>query len=172
MQKMVIIAFGLFLFSCKDTSVDQNQTGLGMIFETEYINFAWGLAYQGKEIDQEGNIYTYDPGKDSASVLFHADGYYSQVELVSKFSHHKLFIGTVAADSLGWIRNLASTITMNEYSDTMRIGADMGSVTFSVYLYRASVGKYQRISLKVEGDVAYFNKSESAIALADWMKRN
>ncbi len=172
MQKTLIMSLALFLFSCKDTSVNQNQANTGMIFETEYVNYAWGFVYSGKEIDQDGNVYAYNPGKDSASILYRADGYYSQGDLTTKFSHNKLFVGTVAADSLNWIRNLASGVMMNEYSDTMRVGADMGSVTYSAYLYRASVGKYQRISLRVEGDFAYFNKSESAIALADWMKRN
>ena len=140
--------------------------------DADGFTFVWGFAYSGNEIDKEGNIYAYNPGKDSASVLYHADGYYSQAELGSKLSHNRLFIATVAADSLNWICTLANGVTMNEYSDTMRVGADMGSVTYSVYLYRASFGKYQQVRLKVEGDFTYFNKSESAIALADWMKRN
>ena len=170
MKQIIPILFAILLFSCKDSSVNNNNAP-GIIFEVETENYAWGIVYQGVMIDADGNEYSYNPGKDSISYLYHSDGYYTYQELKSKYEHFKTYIKKVPSDSLSWSHNLSTKVTTTDYSDTSREGADMGSSYFSVYIDRLGSGKYQKIILKVEGDWAYYNKSENAIALAGWLKR-
>jgi hypothetical protein len=142
-----------------------------MFFETEYINFAWGFAYNGIMVDQDGDIYSYDPAKDTISVLYHTDGYYTEQELQSKHQHAKTYLRRVAEDSLKWNHDLVNKVAINDFSDTTRVGADMGNLEYSVYIYRPLISKYQKIIFRVEGDFTFYNKSENAIALVTWLKK-
>lgn len=161
----------LLLFSCKDSNVDNNNLNSGnIIFETEFQNFAWGISYHGEMIDTDGKVYSYNPAKDSVLPLYNADGFYTDQELRAKYQHHKTYIKTIPNDSLNWSHTLAAQVTTTDYSDTSSVGADMGAMTYAVYLYRPQIRKYQKIILKVDGDITFYNKSESAMALAAWLQ--
>jgi len=171
MKQIIPLLLTLLLFSCKDSSVNnQTQNNNNIIFETEYINYAWGFSYNGKMIDAEGKEYSYNPAKDSITYLYHADGFYTESELQIKYGHYKTYIKTISSDSLNWSYNLANLVSTTEYSDTIRKGVDAGALTYAVYLYRTQAGKYQKIILKIEGDYEFYNKSQSAVALAAWLK--
>jgi hypothetical protein len=173
MNKVTFAVLALLLLSCRDSSVnDQSQDDYIVFFETECINFAWGFAYEGVMIEQDGSIYSYNPAKDTASILYNSDGYYAEQELRSKYKHSKTYLGKVPEDTLKWSHDLATKVTINDFSDTTRVGADMGSTEYSVYIYRSQNSRYQKILLRVEGNPAFYNKSESAIALVKWMKKS
>ena len=170
-NKMSFAVLAFILLSCKDSSVLEYAPGDNtMVFEMEYVNRAWGFAYHGTMIDQDGGMYSYNPGKDIDSVLYHADGYYSAQELYSKYQHGKTYLRRIPGDTVEWSRDLACRVILNNFSDTLRVGADMGSLNYSVYVYRKEYAKYQKVILKVEGDFVFYNTSESAVALVAWMK--
>ena len=172
MKLILPMLLALLLFSCKDSGVDYNhRNSNNIIFEVEYLNYAWGIAYQGVMIDTDGKEYSYNPAKDSVPPLYNADGFYTDQELRAKYRHHITYIKTFPNDNLTWSRNLAYQVATTDYSDTSYVGADMGAVTYAVYLFRPQVSKYQKIILKVEGDLSFYNKSESAMALAAWLKQ-
>ena len=170
MKQMIPVLFALLLISCKDLG-EPGQEHAKILFENEYINYAWGFNYQGVAVDQEGRLYSYNPAKDSIPELYHADGYYSEQELTEKYQHFKTYLKQINDDTLTWSHGLASAVPANAYSDTTVVGADMGAFIYSVYIYRPQVGKYQKLVLKLEGDFTFYNKSESAKALAAWLKR-
>ena len=48
----------LFIPGCKkDTSISERQS---VLFQFEYINYAWGYQHQGFIIDNKGNVLTYN----------------------------------------------------------------------------------------------------------------
>ena len=158
--------------SCEDNGVSTSVPGSPqeIYFETEYVNSAWAFVYNGAMIDQVGAISSYDPAKDGAGVLFHENGYYSQTELLSKYAHRRSYLRTLSADSLHLMLQLASSVPADAYSDTVRIGADRGSRTYSIYRWCPPVSMFQRIILSVEGDQEFHNTSPSAMALVSCMK--
>ena len=173
MKQIIPVLLALLFISCKDSNVnDQPQNNSNsIIFEVEYLNYAWGISYHGIMIDNEGKEYSYDPTKDTIPYLYHADGIYTEQELQAKYGHVKTYIKTIPTDTLNWSHNLANLITTTDYSDTTRIGIDMGSWTYSVYIFRPEVNKYQQIVLKLEGDSEFYNTSQSAVTLAAWLKQ-
>ncbi len=172
MHKINCMILTLLLLSCKDASVnDQSENLDEIVFESEYINYAWGFSYQGKMVQKDGSIFSYNPAKDTIPVLHHADGYYTKQELLSKYQHAKTFLRKIDVDSLHWANDLAIKVTTNDLSDTMRVGADMGSFVYSVYIYRPQNTKYQKIILRTDGDYTFYNKSENAITLVTWMRK-
>jgi hypothetical protein len=171
MPKLCFVICTFLLLSCKDSGVNnQNQSNDKIIYEVEYVNYSWGFNYHGTMIDQDGSIYSYNPAKDTISVLYHAE-YYTEQELQSKYQHAKTYINKIAEDSLNWSHNLATEVTNNDFSDTSRLGADMGELEYSIYIYRPQMSRYQKIILKVEGDWTFYNKSQYAISLVTWLKK-
>jgi len=162
----------VLLLSCKDSGVSPPDGASGpVIFETEYINWAWGYAYEGTVVFQDGSLYAYNPGKDSVAVLHHSDGWYTETELSSKYAHRKLFVRTISPDTLRLMRQLALVVTGGTFSDTVNVGADMGAITYSVYQNLPESTRYHKSVLRVDGDWSFHNKSEAAIALADLIHR-
>ncbi|MBI5020529.1 MAG: hypothetical protein HZB59_03755 [Ignavibacteriales bacterium] len=173
MKEITIMILVILLTSCKDATVDiVNQSQHEMYFEIEFINFAWVPTYQGTMIDQDGRVYSYNPGKSGAPVLYHADGYYTERELWSKYQRAKTYLGNIIKDSLKNRYELAAQVIINDFSDTTCGGTDMGSLEYSVYIYKPQIGKYQKIVLDHDGDCTFYNKSESAINLAAWLKKS
>ncbi|MFA6027148.1 MAG: hypothetical protein WC727_11995 [Ignavibacteriaceae bacterium] len=171
MKKIIPVLLALLFFSCKDSNVnEQIQSNSSIIFEVEYLNYAWGIEYHGVMIDTDGKEYSYNPAKDSVPFLFHADGLYTDQELQSKYQHVKTYIKTIPNDTLIWSHNLVNQVTTTNYSDTTYVGMDGGSTTYSIYIFRPEINKYQQIVLKIEGDIAFNNKSQSAVTLAAWLK--
>jgi hypothetical protein len=171
MKKIYCVLFAFVCISCKDSAVNmQDQSQNNTLFEIERVNMAWGWVYQGVSIDQDGNSYAYNVDAESSPILTHADGYYTPEELTAKYQHHRIFLRKVSGDTLKTILYLAQLINAEDFSDTIRVGADMGGTTYSIYHYRSQVAKYQKIQLRVDGDYSFYNKSENAIALANLLK--
>ncbi len=84
MHKLSIALMALLALSCKDSGVAPADQPFGqVIFETEYVNWAWGYAYQGTVVFEDGadmgaiaySVYRYD--SDSAQyhkLVLRVDG--------------------------------------------------------------------------------------------------
>lgn len=172
MKQIIPLLLALLFFSCKESNVnDQPQnSSSSIIFEVEYLNHAWGISYHGIMIDNEGKEYSYNPAKDTIPYLYHADGLYTEQELQAKYGHVKTYIKTIPSDTLNWSHSLANQVTTTDYSDTINVAVDGGISTYSFYIFRPEINKYQQIVLKLEGDYEFYNKSQSAVTLAAWLK--
>ncbi len=167
-----VVLCGILSLSCRESTVAPPvQTRSNVYFEIELVNFAWGYTYQGKEVGGDGNLYYYNPAKDTVAVLYHPDNLYTEQELQSKYQHGNAYLLPVMPDTLYWARNLANSVTWDHYSDTIGAGADMGSTTYSVYLYRPEQSRYLQVVLRQEGDWIFYNTSPQATQLAGWLKR-
>jgi hypothetical protein len=175
MQKLIrlllfVVIFNLF--SCRDSIISSEIQSLGkIVFESEYINYAWGYSHNGKYAGEDGKIYSYDLTKSNIPWNDNADGYYSEDELNSKYHHFDTLRSVIPNDTIQWCYDLALLVNPNKYSDTASVGADMGFFTFSIYLYQSEKKKYQKIILNQDGDWHLYNSSKSAIELAQWFKR-
>ena len=172
LRKLCVLLFALLAVSCKDTGISPLNVDIGDVFvETEYTNWAWSFQYQGRVVLQDGSVYTYNPGKDTMAVHRHDDELYTEAELQSKYAHRQIFVRIVHSDTISLIRQLAAEVTTNEFSDTTGVGADMGSLVYSVYVHRPESARFERRILKLEGDWTFYNKSQSAMALVSLMKQ-
>lgn len=173
MQKyFLFISLTVSVFACRDSIITSDSQALGrIVFESEYINHAWGYSHSGKYSGEDGKIFTYDHAKSNIQWKESSDGFYTEDELISKYHHFDTLRSMIPKDTVLWMYSLAISINPNTYSDTARIGADMGSNTNAIYLYRDDKKKYQRIVLNQEGDWRWRNTSESAIELTQWFRR-
>ena len=159
-------------FGCSDPSVNSGDPVLGeIIFESEYVNFAWGVSWLGGYIDENGFLHTFDRTSDPVQWTEAHYGMFTREELQKKYLRRDTLRYLVHADTLTKMRQLAGTISASSYSDTLSRGADMGLWLTSVYILRQESGMYQRIVLNCEGDWSYSNTSSSAQTVSAWLKR-
>ena len=172
MHKPFLVLLAFAVWSCEDGGVSPSDQIPGqVVFEIEYVNFAWGYAYEGKAVSEDRNLYSYNPGAEGVDVLNHPDEQYTASDLTSKYRRRKAVVRAVSADTLIYMKQLVTAVRIDDNSDTTSVGADMGAVVYSAYRFRADVSKYQRVILQVEGDWTFHNRSEAAVALVDLMKR-
>jgi hypothetical protein len=104
-KENLALLFALLALSCKDPGVSPTSQGIGeVVLEVEFTNWAWGFQYLGMAIYENGNAYTYNPGKDTMTVLHHIDEFYTGTELRAKYAHNQVFIRTVGSDTVSLIR--------------------------------------------------------------------
>jgi len=160
--------------SCSDNNIsiiNSKTIDEKIIFEVEYTNWAWGYQHFGYFIDTTGDVHSYDLGTSNITLYDTSFDYYSEEYLRAKFNHADTLRRTVNHDSLRWSYTLARLVLPGPYSDRTNIGADMGSISYYVYLYDPVVTKYHKILLSQEGDWTFYNTQESAMVLVPWLKR-
>jgi hypothetical protein len=175
MKRLALFLTAIILLctiSCKDSGVNNRTQSLGnIVLETEFTNAAWGISWFGSYVGENGNVYTYDLAKSNFPMVVHHDGYYTEEELSSKYHHCDTLRKIIPHDTILWCHQRANLVNASSYSDTSRIGADMGALTYSLFLYDSEKMKYRKIVLSVERDSYFYNTSESAIELIKWFKR-
>lgn len=169
----ILVGMVLIINSCNNNSVIILETGSlpSVIFEVEYVNHAWGYVHYGYYIAKDGGVHSYDIAKSGESWSDTSQGYYTERELVAKFNHLDTLRMMVARDTILWSNELARLAQYGTYSDTIQQGADMGGLSFILYLYRQDIKKYRQIVLLLNGDRTFRNESQSAIQLVAWMNR-
>lgn len=166
--KIIIISL-LFLFTigCKKNYVISEKQQI--LFQFDYINYAWGYHHKGFIIDKEGNVLTYEnpetwnfPDKDNSisetqiseniGKCIHTGKIIPQEELL-KYSNY--------------IRNIASS----KITAMKNVAADAGSSEYFCYQFSEINDTYKGYLIKMEGDFTCENLNFYAKKIAQWMKQ-
>ena len=147
-----------------DTVDDIEQSYL---FEVEYVNHAWGLAWTGLVVDRSGDIYAYDHGHavwgpSSADV-------YTETELESKYTHASRYIGRIDQATIALQFSRIGNVG-DHFLNPQQACADAGSITYRAFSYESSHGEYRPLLLREEGDIPKKNVSSAAEELANWLR--
>ena len=149
----------------KNISVSDRQT---ILFEFEYLNYAWSYQHYGFIIDSDGNVMSYkNPEKwnfpdrelrisenqvsENLSMCTPSGIKISNSDL-QKYSTH---IKNIAASKVSAIKNAAD---------------DAGSSEYICYQYSESSGMYKGTIIKMEGDFTCENLNFYSRKVAEWMK--
>jgi hypothetical protein len=163
---LLISLLSLSFAGCKKNYVISDKQRI--LFQFEYINYAWGYHHNGFIIDNDGNILTYNNPEE----WNFADKDMSLTESqVSENIRKCISTGDkISADDLkkytGYIKNIAST----KLSALKNAGADAGSLEYICYQYSESTGMYKGYLIKMEGDFTCENLNFYSKKVATWMK--
>jgi hypothetical protein len=166
MRLIKIFIVIVVLFSgCKKSFVTEEEQLI--LFQREYINYAWGYQHQGYLIDNQGNILTYTnpetwnfPDKDqllNENQIMENLG--QCMETGSKISEHDL------NKYSGYIRNISSS----KVTARKNVAADAGSLLFVCYQYSPSTGMYKAFIIREEGDFTCENLNFYTKKVVSWM---
>ena len=167
LQHLSIVFPALFLACNSSLTETLDSIEQEYLFEVEYVNHAWGLAWKGVVIDREGNIHAYDHSQEIWDL--NDNGSFSKMELEEKYAHEARYIGRI--DEATIVQQFARIGAVDDDpSDLLHLCADAGGLTYRAFRYDSASGLYHPLLLRLEGDFAKQNSSNAAEDLAEWLR--
>jgi hypothetical protein len=161
------IAFLILLTCCNKEDDIIPSVKQSILFQKEYINYAWGYQQNGWLIDSAGNVRYYRLPK----IWYFADslGMISSQDMDGDIQQTDSILFKIDKDSLLKYFAKLENVLKGKLSEPRQEMFDAGITQFSGYLYQQDSKKYKQVIIKQTGDVAYENKSEEAREIYDWM---
>jgi hypothetical protein len=156
----------LFLTGCnKNYVINERQK---ILFQFEYVNYAWGYQHSGFIIDNEGNVLTYEnPENWNFQDNNHSLSEIQVSENLSKCrTSGKKILQVELQKYTSYIKNISSS----KITAMKNVAADAGSIEYFCYQYYESSGTYKGCLIKMEGDFTCENLNLYAKKVAAWMK--
>jgi len=156
----------LFIAGCRKANIVSE--GQKILFQYDYMNYAWGFQHSGFIIDTEGNILEYNkpekwnfPGNDN--IL-------TQAEIEENLQSCTPSGQKVPVNELQKFSKYIDNIAASKISARRRKGADMGSQIYYCFQYSEGNGEYRATIIKTEGDFESENLNFYSKRTIDWLK--
>lgn len=167
----LIIAF-LTLSSCEndeDNTINKknDNSDLIVLFQYEYMNWAWGYSHSGWFIDNHGNVKGYnlpDHWKWTDSL-----GYITYDSLIYNYNQSDTLYCQIDTTTLYEKSQLIDETINGNLSDLNCHGADIGGMALYCYSWDRIKYKYKRQLLAETGDCEQINTTPEAIQLTDYL---
>lgn len=168
MKKSVIslLVITSLAFSCckEDIPADLSQP---VLFEYEYINYAWGYRHFGWMIDSEGKVRGYSlpekwNGTDESMLI-------SKVDLMENLAQTDESYTSVDNSDLLKHFNDRFDIQGARMDTSDVYMADAGIGALFVYVWDTSLNKYKKVLLASKGDLSVSNTSSKAKSAVSWL---
>jgi hypothetical protein len=169
MNKIAFLLCLTIITGCKKENNAIPALKQEVLFQIDYINYAWGYDHHGLLIDSSGNVRTYRLPNN-----WHfedADGTISASDMHENLQQIDTVSFKIDKDSL--IANFRKLpyAAMGAITEPKMVMVDAGSTQYSGYIYNANLKQYKQILLKQEGDVLIENKSSEANEIYNWLVR-
>jgi hypothetical protein len=143
-----VIILASALSSCEKANVISKSQDI--LFQFEFINYAWGYTHLGIFIDVNGNILTYDlpekwnfPGDDQTLT---------QKEVLDNIAACKISQKKITTAELQKYINYIDNIAASKVTLPKNVAADAGTLSYYCYQYSENSSTYKRTIIKTEGD--------------------
>ena len=168
-QTVIFSILILLLNSCekKEIELDKSFENQRILFQKEYINYAWGYYHNGWFVDTLGSIYSYSSPKNWNENDSLGNIYYAQIE--ENLSHTQL--STIKVDLSILTKNalLIEEASTGKIKQTNLVMFDAGATAYYCYKFNPTEKSYHRFLLKQIGDINLNNESEAANNLYIWL---
>jgi hypothetical protein len=145
-----------------------------VLFQHEYVNYAWGYQNRGWFIDRDGFMKSYRvmQGDNCHRVETSGpdSGYISKEALDSNYYRAHKVIYRVSRNELLERYRLILGAAGGEYTDRVQTAFDAGGVGFYAYQWDSGKGMFRQVPLSLSGDFSMQNTSSEAIKLDNWLK--
>ena len=139
-----------------------------LIFQSEYINYAWGYSHGGWMMDTSGQVKRFQ--KSAKWVFPDSLGYVSSSDMQKNLAACDSVLEQISAKDLTLYSGKAFTCVDGTMTKPQMTMADAGENIFAIYVYETAKNRYKRIILKETGDWSQENLAPNAAAVVDWMK--
>lgn len=156
----------LSVTGCKKNSfISEKQT---IIFQYDYINYAWGYQHNGYIIDNGGNILTYNNPEDWN--FMDKDMILTEKQVTANIAKCKVSGKKISPEELqkftAYIKNIASSAV----TAPKNVAADAGTAEYVCYQYSGNTDTYKGYLIKMEGDFTKENLNFYSKKVVLWMK--
>ena len=147
-----ILLSAFSISGCKKNVVINEKQAI--LFQVDYVNYAWGYQHNGFIIDNQGNVLTYKnpqnwnfPDKD-----FNLSESQVRDEELKKYA--------------GYIKNISSS----KVTALKNVAADAGSMQYICYQFSEKPEGYKAFLIKMEGDFTRENLNFFSKKVTTWLK--
>lgn len=167
-SEKIFFAFSLFLIitGCKKNNIINDKQAI--LFQFDYINYAWGYQHNGYIIDKEGNVLTYN----NPEVWNFPDNDFSlsESQVAQNIGNCLPSNKKISKEELQKYTNYIKNIASSKVSALKNVAADAGSSEFICYQFSEITGMYKGYIIKMEGDFTCENLNFYSKKIAAWMK--
>lgn len=161
----------MIISSCEKSDINvDNQTqklNLQILFQFEYINYAWGYSHSGWFIDNEGNVKGYNVPNDWRIV--DSLSYISKDDLIYNYNQTDTLYSQIDSIILNEKTRLIQNTLNGELSEINCHGADIGGFSLYCYFWDNMNSKHKRVLLARTGDCEQINTSTEAKELTEYL---
>ena len=161
---VLLIAFTIS--GCKkNVAIDEKQA---ILFQVDYVNYAWGYKHNGFLVDNQGNILTY---KNPQVWNFPDKDFNLSENQVRDNIGNCLNTGKkIAKEELKKYANHIKNISSSKVTALKNVSADAGSIEYICYQFSEKTGIYKGTLIKMEGDFTCENLNFFTKKVTTWLK--
>jgi hypothetical protein len=163
---LLIILLILFTAGCKKNYFISEKQAI--LFQLDYINYAWGYQHNGYIIDYEGNVLTYN--NPETWNFSDNDLSISEDQVAENLAMCKPSGKIIPKAELLKYANYIKNISSSKVTAMKNVAADAGSLEFICYQYSESSGVYKGYLIKMEGDFTCENLNFYSKKTIIWMR--
>jgi hypothetical protein len=163
---LFLVLIILLVTGCKKNNIISNKQVI--LFQFEYVNYAWGYQHNGFIIDNEGNVLTYN----NPEYWNFPDNDLNLSENQVTENMRKCFQTEIKIpkEELQKYTNYIKNIGSSKVTAVKNVGADAGSTEFICYQFSENTGMYKGYLIKMEGDFTCENLNFYSKKVAAWMR--
>ena len=161
---VLLIAFTIS--GCKkNVAIDEKQA---ILFQVDYVNYAWGYKHNGFLVDNQGNILTY---KNPQVWNFPDKDFNLSESQVRDNIGNCLNTGKrIPKEELKKYANHIKNISSSKVTALKNVSADAGSIEYICYQFSEKTGIYKGTLIKMEGDFTCENLNFFTKKVTTWLK--
>ncbi|PSK83156.1 hypothetical protein [Prolixibacter denitrificans] len=170
MRRALLIFIVLLLTGCDHVPSDNPRYALRqkVLFQFEYVNYAWGFQHRGWLINSSGELHCYNlPDNwnfpDSTGTI-------SATDMEQNLQNTDSICYQINPEVLKAKFLLLPLAAKGPLSDPVSEMADAGSAVYAGYILDQSTNRYERILLQQLGDIRIENRSQQAHELYEWLQ--
>ena len=165
-QIILFLLLAIVSAGCKKNNVISEKQAI--LFQVDYINYAWGYQHTGFIIDNAGDILTY---KNPEEWNFPDKEFeLSEDQVKANLEHCVKTGGKINTEELrkyaGYIKNISSS----KVTAPKNVAADAGSLKFICYQFDEKTLTYKGCLIKMEGDFTSENLNFFSKKVTMWLK--
>jgi hypothetical protein len=169
------LVFGLILLTTlsgclrPDDIWAENTDSSTLIFQSEYINYAWGYNHNGWMLDNTGQVKRFQ--KSAKWVFPDSLGYVSAADMQKNMAACDSVIAQISSNELALYSEKAISCLNYNMTKPQNLMADAGEQIYAFYIYDFGGNRYKRVVLKMRGDWSQENLAPNAGGIVDWMEK-
>lgn len=166
-SKLFLLSFIVLLTSCEKKNEQFPNANQQILFQVDYVNYAWGYSHNGIIIDSSGNVRYFKIPKnwhysDTASYISESDMNENLEQLDTVFF-------TIEKNTVLKYFSMLTKASEGQLSKPYNRMFDAGETTYSGYLYDSNTNKYKHVLVKRYGDWSIDNNSPEAEDIYNWL---
>ena len=165
--KIFFILFIIAVFTgCKKNTVINEKQAL--LFQVDYVNYAWGYQHNGFIIDNEGKVLTY---RNPQEWIFPDQNFKLSGKQVHDNLEKCVFSGKIIplGELIKYVRYIKN-ISSSKVTAQKNVAADAGSLEYICYQFSETSGTYKGSLIKMEGDFTCENLNFYSKKVWTWLR--